>query len=292
MPLTINRLIPPLAEPVTLAQAKLHLRVDIDDDDDLIDALITSAREMCEDYTERAFAASTWELCLDCWPSGPIYLPRSPALKVLSITYIDTAGTVQTLDATLYTVDLKSIRPRIVPAYNQRWPAHRSQINAITVTFMAGYARLAEVSDESVGTSAAAAAQDFQLASIPATAGSVVVGIAQGTGIVLEDDGDGAMTMTDDGGTGLTLVSGTIDTDTGAGHLVFSAPLTADKSITADYQGMVADVPKRAVQAMLMLIGGWYENREAVITDNRIATDEVPMGARYLLEGLNVATVH
>lgn len=59
----------------------------------------------------------------------------------------------------------------------------------------------------------------------------------------------------------------------------------------AGYGAAGTAVPRSLRQAMLLLIGGWYENRESVITDNRIATDIVPMGVDALLNSLTAATV-
>ena len=41
-------LTPPMAEPVTLAEAKMYLKIDFNDDDDLIQTLISAARLMIE----------------------------------------------------------------------------------------------------------------------------------------------------------------------------------------------------------------------------------------------------
>lgn len=136
----------PTVEPITLDVAKQHLRVDFSDDDALISALITAAREYCENYTHRAFFTQTWQLSLDYFPfwspsgtidtrshaSFPLYdayysqiairLPRPLLTSVQSITYIDTQNQQQTLPAEDYFVDVNSEPGRIVPAATTYWP--------------------------------------------------------------------------------------------------------------------------------------------------------------------------
>ena len=50
----------PATEPLTLTEAKEHLRVDGTDEDTLITSIITVARKLCENYTNRAFITQTW----------------------------------------------------------------------------------------------------------------------------------------------------------------------------------------------------------------------------------------
>lgn len=70
---------PPVQEPVTLAEAKTHLRVTYTDDDALIAELITAARQWFEEQTYRALVTQTWDLKLDELPRGddPIRVPRA-----------------------------------------------------------------------------------------------------------------------------------------------------------------------------------------------------------------------
>ena len=56
---------PPAAEPLTLEEAKAHLRITHDADDDAINALISAAREMCESYTGLALITRGYSLYLD-----------------------------------------------------------------------------------------------------------------------------------------------------------------------------------------------------------------------------------
>lgn len=72
---------PPATEPVTLEEAKLHLRIDGTEEDSLISALITAARQKAEEYTKRAFITQTWEYAIDS-VSGKVYLPRPPVQMI------------------------------------------------------------------------------------------------------------------------------------------------------------------------------------------------------------------
>lgn len=124
-------------EPVTLAEAKLHLRETDTAEDALITALISAARETCEDRIEGTIPVTGWRLTLDSFPDA-IKLPRGPIASVESVKYLDTAGVEQTLSPLDYLVDTASTQGYIVPAYGKAWPETRDQINAVTVEYTAG----------------------------------------------------------------------------------------------------------------------------------------------------------
>ncbi len=63
---------PPTAEPVSLEEAKRHLRVDGNDEDVDILGLITAAREQAERHTRRQLLTATWDLKLDRFPADVI----------------------------------------------------------------------------------------------------------------------------------------------------------------------------------------------------------------------------
>lgn len=131
----------PAEEPISRAQAKLHLRVDDGDtsQDAIIDALIVAARRWCEQYTGRALVQQTWDLRLDR-VYGEIQIGKVPVQSVTSVSYIDTDGNTQTLSTTLYDVDVYSEPARITKAFDEVWPDYRAVPNAWTVRFIAGYA--------------------------------------------------------------------------------------------------------------------------------------------------------
>lgn len=105
---------PPAIEPITLAEAKNHCKVDVDltEDDDLITALISAARILCEAELSQTLITTTVDAFLDEWPRDrrgyhliqDIRVFKPPLQSVTSITYYDTAGTLQTLDASAYLV--------------------------------------------------------------------------------------------------------------------------------------------------------------------------------------------
>lgn len=128
----------PVYEPVTLTEAKAHLRVDVSTDDTYIGALITAAREACEHRIGRSLMRQTWELMLDEFPDG-IRLDNPPTLAVVSVEYADDDGDYVTLSSDDYTVDSNKEPGWIVPAYGLTWPTPRSQINAVRVRYRSGY---------------------------------------------------------------------------------------------------------------------------------------------------------
>jgi uncharacterized phiE125 gp8 family phage protein len=140
---------PPDAEPLGLDELKNWLRVDESADDGLITALISAARQDAERFTRRQLVTATWRLTLDAFPhGGPIILPRPPLQSVTSITYTDANGDAQTLDASAYQVDASAEPARILPAVNGEWPdTQGGKVNAVAVTFVAGYGTKEDVPD-------------------------------------------------------------------------------------------------------------------------------------------------
>jgi len=125
------------ALPVSVIEARQHLRVDLDDDDVEIYNLIARATEYAEGYTGRTFCDAVWTRYIDNgWPME-IKLDRRPIVSVDSVKYIDTSGNQQTLAASQYRSDL--VAGRINRAYNITWPNVRWITNAVEVAYTAGY---------------------------------------------------------------------------------------------------------------------------------------------------------
>jgi uncharacterized phiE125 gp8 family phage protein len=138
---------PPAADPLSLAEAKAHLRVTSSDEDGLIAGYILAAREYVENDTHLRLITQTLDYTIDDgWPCviargryrTRIELPVKPVASVTSISYIDSSGAAQTLAADQYVVRTDGPVPFVEPAYGVSWPGVRSQSAAITVRFVAG----------------------------------------------------------------------------------------------------------------------------------------------------------
>lgn len=136
----------PTGEPVSLAEARKHLRISTADLDAVIAAQIISAREFVEGYTRRALAQQTWDFTYDWeWPcdrDGYRIIPAiAPLISVTHVKYVDANGATQTLAANQYQVVGvgDDSLPRIVPAYGISWPSVRDQPEAVTVRCVCGY---------------------------------------------------------------------------------------------------------------------------------------------------------
>ncbi|MCG3168189.1 MAG: hypothetical protein POELPBGB_03989 [Bacteroidia bacterium] len=126
---------------MTTAEAKTHCRVDISDDDALIDRLITAARRRVEHDSLHALLTQTWELVLGGFPDADrIELPYPPLQSITSVTYVDSAGASTTWSSSNYHADTDSTPGRLVAAYGVSWPTFTPRpYSAVRVRYVAGW---------------------------------------------------------------------------------------------------------------------------------------------------------
>lgn len=139
---SLTTLTPPALEPVTLAEAKQHLRVDISTDDAYIASLITAAREWCEGYCDQTFVHTRYRMTLDSFPTE-IELPRPPmatsgTVTAVIVTYTLENQSTAVLAANQYRVDREATPGVIRTLYNGSWPSHLLDYNAVTVSWWGG----------------------------------------------------------------------------------------------------------------------------------------------------------
>jgi len=290
MSFALRQSTPPLIEPVSLADMKLHLRVDIDDDDSLIQALISAARERAEDFTGRCFIPRGLTFGLDRFPalryltaapsrsdydslgnptwdgtthwnrSQTITIPRSPLIAVTGITYCDqTTQTWMTLDPSLYVIDNLSEPARLKPVYGVNWPIALNDLNTVLIQLSCGY-QIGVVEEQTV--SATANTNGFFTA--PLNQGAVALSL----------------------GTVVDVLTGQPVTGCSISNGVLIAPSSeANKQVTISYY--VPNVPFTAIAAIKLICGALYNNRESFVVGQGNAV-ELPLAAEALLTPMRV----
>ena len=138
---SLVRITSPAVEPVSLAFAKQHCRVDTEADDLYIQSLIAVARQYVEDILDITICSTVWEVKYDLFPVWAIVLPRLPMLdRAVTVTYRSGDGTYSSLSsATDFQVDASVLPGRIYPQWARSWPATRGDENSVTVRYSAGY---------------------------------------------------------------------------------------------------------------------------------------------------------
>jgi len=136
--MSLTLVTPPATEPVTLAEAKAHLKVDTTADDALITSLIVAARARAEWHTGRAFVTQSWTLWLDAWPrTGLIEIPLPPLQSVTQVRVYALDDAPSVLDPSVYQIDAASAPARLLRKSEP--PANLRAVNAVEIAFTAGY---------------------------------------------------------------------------------------------------------------------------------------------------------
>lgn len=126
---------------VSLDEAKLACRIDETmgaTEDAWLTRKIKSITSSIETFIEHSVQDQTWCLYLDAF-SDSIELPKGPVTAVSAVQYDDVDGVEQTLDASAYTLDLVSKPQWIVRNSDYAWPEVLGAVNAVRITFVAGY---------------------------------------------------------------------------------------------------------------------------------------------------------
>ncbi|MBA2628006.1 MAG: phage head-tail connector protein [Gemmatimonadales bacterium] len=158
--MSVRLVTPPAVEPVDLESLKRHLRVEHNEDDELIATLGQAAREFGETYTRRAWMTQTWERVIDTFPWSALSLPYPPVQSIESVTYVDRNGATQTWAADQYTLDLAGDGGfgRLYPVFGGVYPTDlRWHPGGVVVRFVAGYGDVPETLADPLAASVPAA---------------------------------------------------------------------------------------------------------------------------------------
>lgn len=149
--MSVTVVTPPSFDAVSADDMMSFLHLNDDTESDLISSLVQAATDQfTNDTGGHVLCSQTLRLALDNWPDshycrhsfyqssrGTITIPRGPVSSVTSVQYLDAAGSWQTL--TGWTADTSSTAARVI--LPSSLPAlHASQLPAVKVTFVAGYA--------------------------------------------------------------------------------------------------------------------------------------------------------
>ena len=154
----IRRVVEPAALPLSLNEAKAHLRLDRPEEEALVAAMIRAATDLVEEHLGRALISQTWILSLDRWPArrvahnvagGPISavwepathvaLPRAPVQSVDSVTVFADDDTSTVFSPANYFLDTASEPARLTLRRGAGAPVPTRAAGGIEVRFVAGY---------------------------------------------------------------------------------------------------------------------------------------------------------
>lgn len=261
---------PPAGEPVSLAEAKLHLRVTDTAQDTLISMMISAARIACESKTRQQLMHARWQLVLDRFPMAGIgtplpfshdvnipgfaaILPHCPFVDMRSVTYLDMNGTMQTCDPSVYVVN-NAMTPAIVAvAFGQIWPIPLPQIGAVQFTYDAGYASPASFAVGNTFTvNSPCTWKVGDTVEFSNSGGALPASLAPQTPYLISSASGNTYGVTDMQGNAITFA------DIGTGSSFLGA------------------VPEGLRHWILLRVGSLYENREEVAILNRGKVEELP----------------
>jgi uncharacterized phiE125 gp8 family phage protein len=131
----------PSLEPVPVATAKKHLRIDGNDEGEILALYVKAARLHVENHISGKLISQTWEMVLDGFPEeDEVALPLPPLQSVTSIKYTPDGGSETTFDSANYVVDADSFPGRIVLDYDASWPSDTLvAAGGVVIRFVAGY---------------------------------------------------------------------------------------------------------------------------------------------------------
>lgn len=138
-----ERVVAPAAAPVSLAEAKAHLRVDHDEDDARIEAAISAATGHLDGYDGilgRALMVQRWRQHFAFWPaSRTLELPLAPVTSIVEVRSRAPSGAETVLDGASYRLLSAAARPVVLLSLNAVLPDLDTAPDAVSVTYVAGY---------------------------------------------------------------------------------------------------------------------------------------------------------
>lgn len=134
----------PSIDLLTRDEVKTHLRIDDTAEDVYIDGLIASVTAFLDGWrgrTGRCLLHQTWRQDFRRFPAdGCLRLPMAPVTSIIQIEFSDGADVDQVFDAANYVLAEDALGYFVSLKSGSVWPATDDRIDAVRVTFTAGYA--------------------------------------------------------------------------------------------------------------------------------------------------------
>lgn len=132
-------------EPVTLADAKAHLRLDGTAEDMLVASLIVTSRLHIEQALGLALITQGWSWLIDAWPdSNVLRLPMRPIQSITAVRVYAEDGSADALASQSYLLDGAGAPARLVLRRGHIWPLPGRGASGIEIAFVAGFGATAE----------------------------------------------------------------------------------------------------------------------------------------------------
>jgi uncharacterized phiE125 gp8 family phage protein len=135
----LKRITPPAVEPVLPADLRTFGRISTDVADATLTSIIKMARELAENYQNRAYITQTWELIFDEFPALPLDIPLPPLVSLVSVNVTDIDGVTTAMTLTDFTVDTSGGKGRIFLKYGEDWPSVIPEYAGVVFRFTCGY---------------------------------------------------------------------------------------------------------------------------------------------------------
>jgi len=141
---TFQVVTPASTYPVSLTEAKAHLKVDINTDDTLITNLIIASTQLSEEYTNRFFINTVInQTCTTFLDLKQLY--KSKVVSVTHVKYYDSDNTLQELASSNYVVNNQFEPAQINLVVDGSFPDIADRIDAVECKYIVGYGAASDV---------------------------------------------------------------------------------------------------------------------------------------------------
>ena len=135
---TYQVITPASTYPVSLTEAKSHLKVDTTADDTYIESIIKAATQLSEEYTNRFFIDTVIEQYASSFAELQT-LFKSKVSVISFVKYYDSDNSLQTLSDTIYDAQVRYEPSQIQLADGQSFPSITKRNDAVRVRYTVGY---------------------------------------------------------------------------------------------------------------------------------------------------------